>query len=69
MPAEVFRDPWGIPHLRAGGVDELARLQGRIAATDRAWQLEWNRRRAEGSTAEIIGAAGVTFDRRTKKKR
>ena len=63
MPAEVFRDPWGIPHLRAGGVDELARLQGRIAATDRAWQLEWNRRRAEGSTAEIIGAAGVTFDR------
>ncbi|QDP97867.1 penicillin acylase family protein [Microlunatus elymi] len=69
MVAEVFRDPWGIPHLRADSVDELARLQGRIAATDRAWQLEWNRRRAEGRTAEVVGSAGVTFDRFARRAR
>lgn len=63
MTAEVFRDPWGVPHLRADSVDELAQLQGRNAATDRAWQLEWNRHRAEGRTAELVGAAGLTWDR------
>ena len=68
-PAGVFRDPWGVPHLRAGDIDELARLQGRIAAIDRAWQLEWNRRRAEGRTAEIVGRAGVVFDRFARRAR
>lgn len=63
MVAEIFRDAQGVPHLRADSVDELARLQGRTVAHDRAWQIEWNRRRAEGRTAEIIGSAGLTFDR------
>lgn len=63
MVAEVFRDPQGVPHLRADSVDELARLQGNTVARDRCWQIEWNRRRAEGRTAEIIGAPGLTFDR------
>lgn len=63
MVAEVFRDAQGVPHVRADSVEELARLQGRTVAEDRAWQLEWNRRRAEGRTAEIIGSAGLTFDR------
>jgi penicillin amidase len=60
---EVFRDAQGVPQLRADSVDELARLQGRVVAQDRAWQIEWNRRRAEGRTAEIIGESGLTFDR------
>lgn len=63
MVAEVFRDAQGVPHLRAHSVEALARLQGRTAAQDRAWQLEWNRSRAEGRTAEIIGSSGLTFDR------
>ena len=32
MPAETFRDEWGIPHLRADSADELAFLQGFNAA-------------------------------------
>jgi len=63
MVAEVFRDAQGIPHLRADSSSELAGLQGRTVALDRAWQIEWHRRRAEGRTAEIIGAPGLTFDR------
>ncbi|MBO0811315.1 MAG: penicillin acylase family protein [Microlunatus sp.] len=63
MVAEVFRDRQGVPHLRADSVEELARLQGHTVALDRAWQIEWQRRRAEGRTAEIVGPAGLTFDR------
>lgn len=69
MASETFRDAWGIPHLRADSVTELARLQGRTAALDRAWQLEWQRRRAEGRTAEAAGQAGVTFDRFARRAR
>ena len=30
MSAETFRDPWGIPHLRADTADELAFLQEQL---------------------------------------
>lgn len=69
MASETFRDAWGIPHLRADSVTELARLQGRTAALDRAWQLDWQRRRAEGRTAEAVGPAGVDFDRFARRAR
>ena len=63
MPAEVRRDAVGVPHLRAGDVMELARLQGRIAALDRGWQIEHHRWRMEGRTAEYVGADGLHWDR------
>lgn len=62
MPAETFRDPWGIPHLRADSVDELAFLQGLNVATDRSWQIEMERWRSEGRTAEQLGPDGVLWD-------
>ena len=62
MPAETFRDSWGIPHLRADSADELAFLQGRNAATDRSWQIEMERWRSEGRTAEQFGASGIEWD-------
>ena len=55
----VHRDRWGVPHLRADTVDELARWQGRVAATDRAWQLEVERWRAEGRLAAHLGPAAL----------
>ena len=58
MPAETFRDDWGIPHLWAASADDLARLQGLNAATDRSWQIELERWRSEGRTAEMLGADG-----------
>ena len=63
MSAEVRRDAVGVPHLRAGDVMELARLQGRITALDRAWQVEHHRWRMEGRTAEYVGAHGLPWDR------
>ena len=58
----VFRDAYGIPHVRAGSVAELAFEQGRVAAVDRAWQMEIERLRAEGRTAGLLGPAGLEWD-------
>ncbi|MFJ9828214.1 penicillin acylase family protein [Streptomyces sp. NPDC101160] len=62
MSIEVFRDAFGVPHLRAADPRELARAQGRVTALDRAWQLEVERHRAQGTTAEFLGAAETGWD-------
>ena len=53
----VFRDGYGVPHLRAATVDELAFLQGRVTAADRGQQIEVERRRSEGLLSELVGPA------------
>ncbi|SCG61020.1 penicillin acylase family protein [Micromonospora halophytica] len=65
----IHRDAWGVPHLRAGNVDELARLQGRVAALDRAWQIETERRRCEGRLAEHVGPDALDWDRFARRAR
>ncbi|WP_324794107.1 GNAT family N-acetyltransferase [Streptomyces cyaneofuscatus] len=66
---EVFRDDWGIPHLKAGGALALARAQGYNAALDRAWQLETERHRVLGTTAAYLGAEAVDWDRFARRAR
>ncbi|MDR6989825.1 penicillin amidase [Paenarthrobacter nitroguajacolicus] len=58
----TYRDHWGIPHLWADSPDQLAFLQGMNAATDRSWQIELERWRSEGRTAEVLGADVVVWD-------
>jgi penicillin amidase len=60
--ARTYRDAWGIPHVRASSVYDLARGQGEVTARDRSWQLEHLRRRATGETAEVLGAPGLAWD-------
>ncbi|GAA5003575.1 penicillin acylase family protein [Kitasatospora paranensis] len=62
MTGRVFRDAWGIPHLRADGMLELARLQGRNAAADRGRQIEVERHRAQGTSAAFLGAEALDWD-------
>ncbi|CAM5465540.1 penicillin acylase family protein [Streptomyces pilosus] len=69
MTGEIFRDPWGIPHLRADGAHELARLQGRVTARDRAWQIEVERHRAQGTSAAFLGAEALPWDRFARRVR
>ncbi|MGW3666910.1 penicillin acylase family protein [Streptomyces sp. NPDC005141] len=69
MTAEIYRDTWGIPHLRAGSANELARAQGRITAVDRAWQLEVERHRFQGTSAAFLGAEAVGWDRFARQAR
>ncbi|GBQ00467.1 penicillin amidase [Streptomyces spongiicola] len=66
---EVYRDAWGIPHLRATSALGLARAQGRNAATDRAWQIEVERHRVRGTTAAFLGAEAVVWDRFARQAR
>ena len=47
-PVDVFRDRWGIPHIRAGSTTDLFFGQGFATAQDRLWQMEMYRRAAEG---------------------
>ena len=62
MSWRVDRDATGIPHLWADDVLELARAQGRVTALDRGWQVEHQRWRMEGRTAEHVGPAGLAWD-------
>ncbi|MFI9170440.1 penicillin acylase family protein [Streptomyces lincolnensis] len=62
MITGIYRDAWGIPHLRAGGARELARAQGLVTARDRAWQLEAERHRAQGTSAAFLGADALAWD-------
>jgi penicillin amidase len=69
VTAELYRDPWGIPHLRATGARALARAQGRVTALDRAWQLEVERHRSQGTSAAFLGAEAVGWDRFARRAR
>ncbi|TQK42836.1 penicillin amidase [Streptomyces sp. SLBN-118] len=62
MSTRIYRDAWGIPHLRADSADELAFVQGRNAALDRAWQIEVDRHRSQGTTAAFLGPDAVAWD-------
>jgi penicillin G amidase len=61
-PVDLWRDRWGIPHLRAGGTDDAFFALGYVHATDRLWQMDALRRRACGRYAEWIGPAAVPMD-------
>ena len=69
MATEIYRDAWGIPHLRAGSAAGLARAQGLVTASDRAWQLETERHRAQGTSASFLGGSALAWDRFARRAR
>ena len=58
----IRRDALGIPHVSATSVSDLFFGQGYATAEDRLWQLEWDRRRALGRSAELIGSPANTVN-------
>ncbi|NWJ44847.1 MAG: penicillin acylase family protein [Chloroflexi bacterium] len=62
-PVEVIRDKWGIPHLYAQSLSDLAFAQGFVQAQDRMWQMEFQRRVASGRLSEIFGDATLEADK------
>jgi penicillin amidase len=62
MTIKTYRDAWGIPHLRADSASELAFAQGHNVALDRAFQIELERHRCQGSSAAFLGAEAVGWD-------
>lgn len=58
----VMRDPEGIPHIRAETIADAWFAQGFVHAQDRLFQMELNRRRALGRSAEWLGAPAFAAD-------
>lgn len=60
---EVLRDRWGVPHIYGGNLYDVFFAVGYAQAQDRLWQMEFNRRLASGTLAEILGEPALDFDR------
>ena len=60
----VERDIWGIPHVRASSLADMAEAQGYVMAQDRLWQMDLLRRVARGELSEILGPVTVGVDKR-----
>ena len=59
---EIYRDQYGVPHMRAQSVRDAFFVQGFVHAQDRLWQMEFDRRRAYGRWAEFAGSTAVPMD-------
>jgi len=59
---EVFRDARGVPHIRAGSLEDLVFAQGYVTAQDRLWQMDLSRRIAQGRLSELFGPRTLPND-------
>ena len=60
---EVYRDRWGIPHVRAENELDAFFAQGFVTAQDRLWHMEYDRRRGSGCWAEVVGEPALEQDK------
>jgi penicillin amidase len=60
--AEILRDRWGIPHIRAASAADLFFAQGFVHAQDRLWQMHIMRRLTSGRLSEFAGSSTLLFD-------
>ncbi len=68
-PVRVYRDEWGIPHVRAHSAYDAFVGQGYVHAMDRFWQMDASRKQMEGRWAEWVGPAGLAADRLARRLR
>ena len=60
---EIARDEYGVPAITASTERDLLIAQGFVHAQDRLWQMDLERRAAQGRLSELFGSATVPFDR------
>jgi penicillin amidase len=60
--ATISVDAEGISHVRANNEHDLYFLQGWVHARERLFQMDYNRRLASGTVAELVGQAGLPSD-------
>ena len=61
-PIKIFRDSLGIPHVQATTIHDAFFGQGFVVAQDRLWQMDFDRHRAEGRTAKLLGKSNLDWD-------
>jgi penicillin G amidase len=62
LPGIITRDANGIAHIRAFTDYDAAFLNGWIHAEDRLFQMDYNRRQASGTLAELLGSPALPSD-------
>ena len=62
-PVTIYRDPWGIPHIKAQSEADLFFAQGFATAQDRLWHMDFDRHQALGRWSEFAGPSGLARDR------
>ncbi len=60
---EILRDRWGVPHIYAKSAHDLFFAQGVVQAQERLFQMELNRRTAQGTLSEVLGDLALETDR------
>ena len=58
----IYRDEYGIPHIKAKNSYDAFFGQGFATAQDRLWHMEYDRKRAYGKLAELVGVSGLVND-------
>ncbi|MGE0599817.1 MAG: penicillin acylase family protein [Dehalococcoidia bacterium] len=66
-PLTISRDTFGVAHVEAATEHDAWLGQGFVAAQDRLWQMEYDRRRAVGRWSEAVGPSGLAADRVAKR--
>lgn len=64
--ATIERDSNGIPTITASNRVDLAYATGFVHAQDRFFQMDLSRRQSSGELSEIVGAAALNMDRRSR---
>ncbi|SVD77186.1 uncharacterized protein METZ01_LOCUS430040, partial [marine metagenome] len=64
----IFRDKWGIPHIKSKESEELFFAQGFVTAQDRLFQMDLDRLRCLGKSSEYLGKKGISNDKLNLKR-
>jgi len=59
----VRYDRYAVPHIRAKSEQDLYFAAGYVAASERMWQMEFNRLVVQGRLAEFLGAEALEYDK------
>ena len=62
-PVRIARDEYGVPRIEAANEHDAMVALGVVHAQDRLWQMDMQRRAAEGRLSELFGAVTIPFDR------
>src|SRR3954466_15209894 len=67
--ASVLYDRLGVPHIRAGNLDDALFVQGYATAQDRIFQMDLIRRLTAGELSEVFGPLALETDRESRRLR
>ena len=62
-PVSIIRDGYGVPHIRAQTDEDAVYALGFVHWQDRAWQMDFQRRVAQGRLSEVLGEAALPQDK------